>query len=96
MKTEGGSHHAMAMSNIAVRRRMWGDNGRLTLRVSDPFNVMAFGFQTRDARVIESTERRFGIRGIHLTVSRNFGTQLKLRPRNTEGDRAPQGPPSGP
>lgn len=96
MKTEGGSQQAMVMSNIAVRRKLWGDNGSLTLRVADPFNVMSFGFQTRDARVIESTERRFGIRGIYLSVSRNFGSQLKLRPRNTEGDQAPQGPPGGP
>jgi outer membrane receptor protein involved in Fe transport len=95
MKTEGGSQQAMVMSNFAVRRKMWGDNGSLTLRVSDPFNVMAFGFQTRDARVIESTERRFGIRGVYLTVSRTFGTQLKLRPRTPEAD-APQGPPGGP
>ena len=95
MKTEGGSQQKMVMSNFAVRRKMWGDNGSLTLRVSDPFNVMAFGFQTRDARVIESTERRFGIRGVYLTVSRNFGTQLKLRPRAPEADQ-PQGPPGGP
>jgi outer membrane receptor protein involved in Fe transport len=93
MKTEGGSMRAFVFSNFALRRKMWGDKGSVTLRGADPFNIMAFGFQTHDARVIETTERRFGVRGVFFTVSRNFGTQLKLRPRSQEPDQ--QQPPTG-
>jgi hypothetical protein len=43
--------------------------------------------------VIEDSVRRFGMRGVFLTVTRNFGQQLKLRPKAP--DTEPQGPPSG-
>jgi hypothetical protein len=42
--------------------------------------------------VIESTERRFGIRGVFLTFSRNFGQGIKLRPRQDQADAQPQAP----
>jgi hypothetical protein len=39
-------------------------------------------------------ERRFGMRGLFVTVSRNFGQQLKLRPRqDTDGQAAQPGTP---
>jgi outer membrane receptor protein involved in Fe transport len=84
--TEGGSQTAFVMTNFALRQKLWGDKGSLTLRVSDPFSLTKFGFRTADGRVIELTERRFGMRGVFLTVSRNFGEQLKLRPRQQEGE----------
>jgi hypothetical protein len=95
-KTEGGSQRAFVFSNVALRCKMWGDNGSITLRVADPFNLMAFGFETHDPRVIESTERRFGVRGLFLTVSRNFGQALKLRPRTQEPDQQTGPPSAGP
>jgi hypothetical protein len=84
--TEGGSQMAFVFMNVAMRRKLWGDQGSLTLRVADPFNVMSFGFRTQDARVEERTQRNFGMRGLFITVSRNFGQQLKLRPRQQEQD----------
>ncbi|HEX8849763.1 MAG TPA: TonB-dependent receptor [Gemmatimonadaceae bacterium] len=80
-KTEGGMQHAFVFSNIALRQKLFGDKGSLTVRVQDPFNLSAFGYDTRNGQVIESTERRFGMRGIVVSFSRNFGQQLKLRPR---------------
>ena len=91
-KTEGGRQQAFVFSNVALRQKLWGDKGSLTLRVSDPFNLTTWGFRTADGRVIESTERRFGIRGVFLTFSRNFGQQIKLRPRQQEPDAAPPTP----
>ncbi|HEX2778666.1 MAG TPA: TonB-dependent receptor [Gemmatimonadaceae bacterium] len=94
-KTEGGSQKAFVFSNVALRRKLWGDKGSLTLRVQDPFNLTQFGFETRNGQVIETSERRFGMRGVFLSFSRNFGQQLKLRPRPQEPDAGAQGPGVG-
>jgi outer membrane receptor protein involved in Fe transport len=92
--TEGGSQTAFAMLNLALRHKLWGEQGSLSLRVSDPFNMMAFGFRLADGRVIELGERRFGQRGVFVTLSRNFGQQLKLQPRHQEPEPQQQpGPP---
>ena len=92
--TEGGSQTAFAMVNLALRHKLWGEQGSLSLRVSDPFNMMSFGFRLADGRVIELSERRFGQRGVFVTLSRNFGQQLKLQPRQTEPEPQQQpGPP---
>jgi outer membrane receptor protein involved in Fe transport len=93
--TEGGSQTAFAMINFAIRHKLWGEQGSVSLRISDPFSTMAFGYRSADGRVIELSERRFGQRGLFLTLSRNFGQQLKLQPRQQEGEPQPQqpGPP---
>ena len=68
--TEGGSQTAFVFMNFALRRKLWGDKGSVTLRVADPFNLMAYGFRTADGRVIELNEQHFGQRAaIRLHVS---------------------------
>jgi outer membrane receptor protein involved in Fe transport len=89
--TEGGSQSAFVFMNFALRRKLWGDKGSVTLRVADPFNLMTWGYRTADGRVIESNEQHFGQRGLFVTLSRTFGQQLKLRPQQQEGES--QGPP---
>jgi hypothetical protein len=54
--------------------------------------MMNFGYRTANGQVIEVSERRFGMRGIFLTVTKNFGQQLKLRPKAP--DTEVQGPPT--
>lgn len=88
---EGGETRAFTFLNFALRRKLWGDKGSLTLRVSDPFNMMTFGSMTENPAVISSTVRNMGMRGIYLAFSRNFGQQLKLRPKQTE-DQPPAQP----
>jgi outer membrane receptor protein involved in Fe transport len=78
---EGGRQLSMLMTNFALRRKLWKDAGNLTARVSDPFNTMRFRMRTATGQISELTERRFGSRAFIVTFSRNFGTQLKLRPR---------------
>ncbi len=87
--TEGGSQTALVFMNVALRRKLWGDQGSATLRVNDPFNLLSFGYRTGDGRVNEIYTRRFA-RGASISISRNFGQQLKLRPRQ---DPEVQGPP---
>ncbi|MGI8509435.1 MAG: TonB-dependent receptor domain-containing protein [Gemmatimonadaceae bacterium] len=84
--TEGGTQLAFVSTNLAVRRKLWGDHGNISLRVADPFNLMKFGYRTANGRVIQLTERHFGQRGLYLTLSRNFGQQLKLRPKSQDTD----------
>ncbi len=92
--TEGGTQGASVFMNFAMRRKLWGDKGSLTLRVADPFNLLTYGYRTLDARVDEQSERHFGVRGLFITVSRNFGQQLKLRPRQQDAEpQAAPGPP---
>ena len=83
---------AFVFMNFGLRHKRWGEQGSRSLRVAHPFNLMKFGFRSADGRVIESSERRFGQRGVFLTVSRNFGQQLKLRPRQQEAE--PQAAPT--
>jgi ferric enterobactin receptor len=91
--TEGSSQTAMVFSNIAVRRKLWGDQGSLTVRIADPFNMMSFGTRMTTGNVIQLSERRFGMRGVFINISRNFGQQLKLRPRpQDDPQQGPQQP----
>lgn len=86
-EVEGGRQLSMLMTNFALRRKLWKDAGNLTLRLSDPFNTMRFRMRTSTGQVSELMQRQFGSRAFIVTFSRNFGTQLKLRPQ--------QGPEGG-
>jgi hypothetical protein len=47
--------------------------------------------------VIEVNEQRFSQRGLFISVTRNFGQQLKLRPKaDPDPQAAAPGPPGGP
>lgn len=92
MATEGGSVKAFVFSNLSLRYKLWHDKGSLTLRYTDPFGLMNWGSVTQNPQVIQETVRNFGIRGVFLTFSRNFGQQLKLRPKQMEGDQPPAQP----
>ena len=94
---EGGTMLPFLMTQFMVRQKLWGENGSVTLRISDPFDAAKFAMRTNGNGVTEETERRFGMRGVFLSFQRNFGQQLRLRPpQNT--DPAPQGGglPGGP
>jgi ferric enterobactin receptor len=84
---EGRSERASTWMNMAFRHKVWGDQGNLSLRISDPFNMTSWGYRLADGRVIELSERRFLQRGVFLMVTRNFGRALKLQPRPQEPDQ---------
>ena len=90
--TEGGRLGAFVFTNVAVRHKVWGEQGNVSVRIADPFNLMKFSYQLADGRVVESQERRFQQRGLFVTVTRSFGQQLKLRPR--QQDAEPQSAPT--
>ncbi len=94
MATEGGRQRAFMMLNLALRRKLWNDKGNVTLRVMDPFSQFQFGSVTTNPRVIQSTVRHFTMRGIYIGFSRNFGQELKLRPKQID-DQQQQVAPAG-
>ena len=81
VKTEGGSQLASVFMQIGSRYKVWGDQGNIALRFSDPFNLSKFGYRTANGTVLEYSERHFGARAVFLTVTRNFGQALRLRPK---------------
>jgi len=93
--TEGGSQIASVSMNLAGRYKVWGDQGNISLRVSDPFKLQKFGYRTANGTVVEYSERFFGSRAVFLTVTRNFGKALKLQPKQQDPDAVvqPTGPP---
>jgi outer membrane receptor protein involved in Fe transport len=84
--TEGGSQIAQVSMNFGGTYKIWGDQGNIALRVSDPFKLQKFGYRTANGTVIESAERFFGTRAVFLTISRNFGKAVKLQPKQVDPD----------
>ena len=94
--TEGGSQIASVSMNLAGRYKVWGDQGNISLRISDPFKLQKFGYRTANGTVIEYSERFFGSRAVYLTITRNFGKAIKLQAKQQDPDAAaavPTGPP---
>jgi outer membrane receptor protein involved in Fe transport len=92
MNAELGRVRAMTMTNVALRQKVLGDQGSVTLRVMDPFNTMGMGFVTDDGRFYQASERRFGARGLFLGFGWTFGQQPRTeRPRGGEQGDAPSG-----
>ncbi len=92
-KTEGGSQLASVNLNAGIRYKVWGDQGNISLRINDPFKMQKFGYRTANGSVVEYSERFFGSRALFLTVSRNFGQALRLRPKS-ESEEGPSAPPT--
>jgi outer membrane receptor protein involved in Fe transport len=91
-KTEGGSQLASVSMNASARYKVWGEKGNISLRVSDPFKLQRYGYRTANGTVVEFSRRYFQSRAVYLTVSRNFGQALKLRPKS-DPDIPQTGPP---
>jgi outer membrane receptor protein involved in Fe transport len=91
LATEYGYQDAFVFMNFALRQKLYGDKGSVTLRVQDPFNMMTFGSITRNGTILQSNVQNFGQRGVFISFSRNFGQDIKLRPRTTE-DQQPSPP----
>ena len=94
--TEGGSQLASVSMNLASRYKVWGEQGNISLRVSDPFKLQKFGYRTANGSVVEYSQRFFGTRAVYITITRNFGTALKLQPKQQDPDAVPPtagGPP---
>jgi ferric enterobactin receptor len=89
MKMESGSFSAQQMANFTARYRLNGTS-TLALRVTDPFNTMGLRVQAGDDNLLQITERKFGVRAVHLTYQYAFGQTPRVRQPRPE-PQEPQG-----
>jgi len=57
-KTEGGSSLAFIGTNVGVRYKRWGDQGSISLRLSDPFNIQLYLDEAFPGRPLQPAEPR--------------------------------------
>jgi hypothetical protein len=80
----------MMFTNVSLRKKLKGDNASVTLRVSDPFNTGAFRVRAGDDKVVQITERNFGMRMVWLAFQFNQGRPPRVRqPRQEQEGGAP-------
>ena len=92
MDVEQGRISGFSMANFALRHKLWGEKGSLSLRVSDPFDQSGFRFQTADESHVQDSRRKWDQRALFVTFNYTFGQQPRLRPRNQDGQQPPQQP----
>jgi ferric enterobactin receptor len=89
---ERGRFAAMQMSSLSLRQQLPGNKTSLSLRVVDPFNTMGMRLEAGDDNIIQLTERKFGVRAVHLGVQYTFGQTPRMRQRRPETQAEPQQP----
>src|SRR5204863_7857995 len=89
MKIERGRFEAQQMANLALRKKIDGDNSSVTLRVNDPFNTGTFRVRAGDDKVIQLTERNMGARTVFLAFQYNYGRPPRVR--QVQPDQSSQG-----
>jgi outer membrane receptor protein involved in Fe transport len=89
MKIERGRFDAQQMANVALRKKLDGDNSSITLRINDPFNTGQFRVRVGDDKVIQLTERSFGARTVFLAFQYNYGRPPRVR--QVQPDQSSQG-----
>jgi ferric enterobactin receptor len=84
MQIERGKFSAQQMANFSVRQKV-DERSALTLRLVDPFNTMGMKIRTGNDRLIQMTERKFGVRGVFLNYQFTYGQAPRIRqPRPQE------------
>lgn len=91
MDVEQGRIGRMEMMSFALRKKLFGDKGNISLQIVDPFDRMEFSYRMHDARQEQTLRRKFGVRGAYLSFGYSFG-----RPPKIEQREAPQAPPQTP
>jgi outer membrane receptor protein involved in Fe transport len=91
--TEGGTRQAFVFMNVAVRHKLWHDQGSITVRAQDPFNLLKVGSVTTNATGVQSSVLTYGIRGVFISITRNFGEGVKLKPAEVVPSAPAAGPP---
>jgi len=91
-KTEGGSSLAFVNTSLGGRYKVRGDQGNISVRVNDPFRMSKFGYRTANGQIVELSQRYFNARAVYVSITRNFGQALRLRPKS-ESEDTQTGPP---
>jgi outer membrane receptor protein involved in Fe transport len=91
INVERGRFGSSQNAAFAGRYKILGEKATVALRVVDPFNTIGFKIRTGDDRVIQVTERQFGVRGTFLSFQYNFGQAPRIR----QPQQPPQEPQAG-
>jgi outer membrane receptor protein involved in Fe transport len=79
MTIERGQFGAQQIANLALRKKLRGDQSSLLFRVNDPFATMRFRIRTGDGKVMQLTHRNPGTRMAFLGYQYNFGRPPRVR-----------------
>jgi outer membrane receptor protein involved in Fe transport len=88
MKLEGGEMGAQQVMNFALRQKVQGDKGAVTLRIADPFEMLRFKVTAGDDKVTQITQRNPESRMVFVGYQYNFGRPPRVRqvaPESTGG-----------
>jgi hypothetical protein len=99
MRAVTGRFGAFSMTNFSFRRKLDGDRSSLSLRLSDPFDMMGFHMVTDRDAFYQDTHNKWGARAAYLTFNYNFGHAPRIRaprPDQPQGDGDPRTGPGGP
>jgi ferric enterobactin receptor len=88
MKIENGEFGAQQIVNLALRHKVQGDKGAVTVRVADPFAMQTFHIKTGDDKVMQITHRSPESRLVFVGYQYTFGKAPRVRqvaPETTGG-----------
>lgn len=98
MKIERGEFGAQQVMNFALRQKIQGDRGAVTVRLADPFEMQTFRIKTGDEKVMQITQRNPASRMVFVGYQYNFGRPPRVRqvaPETTGGGSVGFGGPGG-
>jgi ferric enterobactin receptor len=85
---EQGRVGSMSSTSFAVRQRVLGDRGSVSLRLAEPLSRQGFSVQIVDPLYLQNNRRDFGGRAAFLNFSYSVGQQPRLRPRTAPQEEA--------
>ena len=81
-----GNASGYTFTSLALRQRIFGTRGTISLNVSDPFNLYRFTSSTRDATYIQNSRSSFESRVATLGFTFNFGKPPQQQSRRSGGE----------
>lgn len=82
-----GRISSFSVANLSIRQRILDNKGSVTLRVSDPLNMMGFEFEVDQAAFYQLGSRNWESQSIGLTFQYNFGEQIRRSQRPNRGQQ---------
>lgn len=90
MNFERGRFSAFQNGSFALRQKVMGERGTVTLRLTDPFETAGFRVEAGDDEVLQITERSFNARALHITFQYTFGQAPRVRQPRPDAQPEPQ------
>ncbi len=82
-----GRISSFSVANLSIRQRILNNKGSLTLRVSDPLNMMGFEFEVDQAAFYQLGTRNWESQSVGITFQYNFGEQIRRTQRPNRGQQ---------